>query len=88
MNILEKIDSYLNEKEGWVVFGSIKKEYLTQFSFDGKTQLGWSKDKKKAKVFPDSGSAEKALDMTLTDKYGYVKRLNEAIEKSTMYGLA
>lgn len=58
--------------DGYVVFGKLKKEYLTKFDFDGKKQLGWSRDKKKAQIFPDKGSAEKALDMTLGTKYGTV----------------
>lgn len=69
MNLVEK---YLGEGKGYLVYGMNKKEYLTKFDFDNKVQQGWSKDKKKAMVFPDEGSAREALERTLTRKFGSV----------------
>ena len=85
-----RFGEYLNEKSGYVVFGSNKKEYLSKFDYDmdfdnlsgeysqkakSRTPLGWSKDKKNAIVFPDKGSAEIALDHTLTKKFGSVQKV-------------
>jgi len=69
MNLIEK---YLGEG-GYLVINN-KQEYLTKFDFEGKKQKGWSKDKKKAMAFPDKGSAEKALDMSLGSKWGNVTK--------------
>lgn len=75
-----RFKNYLTE--GYLVYGHNRKEYLTKFDFEGKKQKGWSKDKKKAMVFPDKGSAEKALDMTLTKKFGSV--VKEGLDESRL----
>lgn len=67
------INKYLGSEisEGFLLKATLTKEYLTKFDFEGKKQKGWSKDKKKAMVFPDRGSVEKALEILKLDKPGY-----------------
>lgn len=68
----EYLEKALTENKGYLVFGNNRKEYLSKFDFEGKYQLGWTKDKKKAMVFPDKGSAKAALDRTLGSKFGSI----------------
>lgn len=65
----------------YLVFAKNRKEYLTKFSFDVAGQLGWSTDKEKAVIFPDKGSAEMALDMTIGSEWGFVEKANTPTRK-------
>jgi len=64
------------EAKGFIVKSVNTKEYLADFDFEGKKQKRWTKDKKGAMVFPDMGSAEKAIEITLG------KRTLGAIQKA------
>jgi hypothetical protein len=66
----------LTEAKGFIVKSVNTKEYLKQFDFEGKKQKVWTKDKNSALVFPDMGSAEKAIEITLG------KRTLGAIQKA------
>lgn len=88
---MDLVSKYLNEKKGYVVFGTNKKEYLSKFDYDmdfqhldgvfkqtarSKTPMGWSKDKKKAIVYQSIGDAEIALEYSgLGKKWGSVQKV-------------
>lgn len=61
----------LTEAKGFIVRAVNTKEYLKKFDFEGKKQRAWTKDRKGAMVFPDKGSAEKALEILKLDKPGF-----------------
>ena len=88
MDIYKKINEAYKrsvvEANGFIVKSDNKKEYLAQFDFKGKKQLKWTKDKKGAMVFPDQGSAQRALEMTIGKNHGSIQKVNEATNTKTI----
>ena len=69
---------YLSKFDFDFDYDNISGEYLETKKSASKRKgsgLGWSKDKKNAVIFPDKGSAEIALDKTLTKKFGSVQKV-------------